>query len=308
MNLDNYISDLLYRYECVIVPNFGGFVTNEFSAKVNSFTHTFSPPYKKISFNSHLQNSDGLLANYIASSNKISYLEATHLIKEAVDIWRNKIKNEALNLNNIGNLSLNENGNYVFEPSKEVNYLTTSFGLSSFTSPAVKRIEYQEKVRTLETVVPAIASEEKEKRKTPVLLKYAAAITFAIFLAGIGNDYYNQRQEIATAKKSQTILDKKIQEATFVISNPLPEIVLNVAKESKNYHVIAGAFREPQNAEKKVNQLLDKGYNAKILGINKWNLTQVSFDSYATKEEAIKNLRIIKKTVAKDAWLLVKEL
>lgn len=308
MNLDNYISDLLYRYECVIVPNFGGFVTNEFSAKVNSFTHTFCPPYKKISFNSHLQNSDGLLANYIASSNKISYLEATQLIQETVDSWKNKIKNEALNLNNIGNLSLNENGNYVFEPSKDVNYLTSSFGLASFTSPTVKRIEYQEKVRTLETVVPVIASEEKEKRKTPVLLKYAAAITFAIFLAGIGNDYYNQRQEIATAEKSQSILDKKIQEATFVISNPLPEIVLNVAKESKNYHVVAGAFREPQNAEKKVKQLLDKGYNAKILGINKWNLTQVSFDSYATKEEAIKNLRIIKKTVAKDAWLLVKEL
>ena len=76
MTLAKYISDLLYRYECVIVANFGGFVTNEISAKVNHFTHTFYAPSKQITFNSHLQNNDGLLANYIASSKNTSYAEA----------------------------------------------------------------------------------------------------------------------------------------------------------------------------------------------------------------------------------------
>jgi hypothetical protein len=73
MSLTNYINDLLYRYDCVIVPDFGGFVTNAISARVNHFSHTFYPPTKQLTFNSHLTNNDGLLANYIASSENISF-------------------------------------------------------------------------------------------------------------------------------------------------------------------------------------------------------------------------------------------
>ena len=68
MIIANYISDLLYRYDCVIVPDFGGFVANRIGAQVNNFTHTFSPPTKQITFNGLLKHNDGLLANYIASS------------------------------------------------------------------------------------------------------------------------------------------------------------------------------------------------------------------------------------------------
>ena len=80
MTLANHINDLLYRYECVIVPGFGGFITNEISASVNHYTHTFHPPMKQISFNSNLQNNDGLLANYISSIENISFNEALNLI------------------------------------------------------------------------------------------------------------------------------------------------------------------------------------------------------------------------------------
>jgi len=80
MTLANYINDLLYRYDCVIVPDFGGFVTNAISAKVNQFSHTFYPPTKQITFNSHLKNNDGLLANYIASSENVSFEKAVEFI------------------------------------------------------------------------------------------------------------------------------------------------------------------------------------------------------------------------------------
>ena len=73
MIIAKYISDLLYRYDCVIVPDFGGFVANRIGAKVNNFTHTFSPPSKQLTFNSLLKHNDGLLANYIASSENISF-------------------------------------------------------------------------------------------------------------------------------------------------------------------------------------------------------------------------------------------
>lgn len=309
MTIANYISDLLYRYECVIVPNFGGFVTNEISAKVNHFTHTFYAPSKQLTFNSHLQNNDGLLANYIATSENISYSEAVSTIEKEVATWSISLMNEELELENIGSFHLNSDGKIIFEPTTVINYLTSSFGLSSYVSPAVKRIVYKEKVKQLETIVPILPSEDN-KRKTPIFIKYAAAAAIIFALGTVGWKEYQKFEYnnlVAQSNAQQQQVEKTIQEATFVISNPLPTITLNVVKETYNYHIIAGAFREPENAEKKLHQLLEKGFNAKILGINKWNLTQVSYESFNTINDAINMLNKIKKTDSKDAWLLVKE-
>jgi hypothetical protein len=306
MRLATYISDLLYRYECVIIPNFGGFVTNEISAKVNHFTHTFYAPSKQLTFNSHIQNNDGLLANYVATSENISYSKAIEFIENEVINWNLQLKNEEIELKNIGSLKLNEVGKLIFEPSSSVNYLTSSFGLESYVSPAVKRIAYQEKVKQLETIAPVLPTEEN-KRKTPAFIKYAAT---AAILFALGTVSWNQYQKmeynnlVAESKIQQQKVEKSIQEATFVINNPLPAITLNVSKETFNYHIIAGAFRDPHNAEKKLQELINKGYNAKILAINKWNLTPVAFESLNDENDAINKLNLIHRTESKDAWLL----
>ncbi len=309
MTLAKYISDLLYRYECVIVPNFGGFVTTEISAKVNHFTHTFYAPSKQITFNSHLQYNDGLLANYVAISEKTTYSKAVKYIEKEVESWKLLIDNEELELENIGSFNLNKDGKFIFEPSNSINYLTSSFGFSSFVSPAVKRFAYKEKVRQLETIAPILPTQEN-KRRTPAFIKYAAAAVIIFALGTVGWKEYQKFEYnnlVAKAEQQQKNVERSIQEATFVISNPLPTITLNVAKETNNYHIIAGAFREPGNAEKKLQQLLQKGYNARILGINKWNLTQVAFESLNSRADAINRLYAIKRTESKDAWLLVKE-
>lgn len=310
MILANYISDLLYRYECVIVPDFGGFITNETSAKVNHFTHTFYPPKKQISFNSHLKNNDGLLANYIASVEKIPFSDAVLQINKEVQNWNQLLSSESVEISKIGSLSLNNDKKIIFEPATAVNYLTSSFGLNSFSSAAIKRLEYKERVRQLETIAPVLPAEETTRRKTPLFLRYAATAAILFAVGSFGWNEYNKNQyqnQLLAEQQQQDDVEQKIQQATFVIDNPLPAITLNVAKEVKNYHIIAGAFREPQNADKKVKQLIKKGYDAQILGVNKWNLTQVSYGSFADKYDALKNLRVIKRTVASDAWLLVQE-
>lgn len=305
MTTANYISDLLYRYECVIVPNFGGFVTNEISAKVNHFTHTFYPPSNQLTFNSHLQNNDGLLANYVAAAKKISYSEAIEIIEKEVAEWKLLLQVEVLELENIGSFKLNKEHKLIFEPTNSLNYLTSSFGLGTYVSPAIKRVVYKEKIKQLETF-----STEEAKRKTPVFIKYAATAAILFALGTVGWNEYQKieyKNLVAEAEQQQKKVEKTIQEATFVIPNPLPAITLNITKQTFNYHIIAGAFRTPENADKKLQQLLEKGYNARILGINKWDLTQVAYESFTTEDEAINKMRIIHKTESEDAWLLVKE-
>ena len=309
MTLAKYISDLLYRYDCVIVPNFGGFIANKISAKVNHFTHTFYAPTKQLTFNAHLKNNDGLLINYIVKSQNIPYVEAVSFVESEVAKWQNTLNQEELEIENVGSLHKNENDVIIFDPVYSINYLTSSFGLDTYVSPAIKRIS-ENKKEVIPTPVIPIHRAEGHKEKTPAFIKYAAAAVIVFALGTVGWKQYQNftyNNLIAQSELQQQKVDKTIQEATFIINNPLPAITLNVAKKTQNYHIIAGAFREPANANKKLEQLLKKGYNAKILGINKWNLTQVAYASFDTKREAINKLNDIKRKDSKDAWLLIKE-
>lgn len=308
MRLATYISDLLYRYECVIVPEFGGFITNETGAKLNRFTHTFYPPTKQITFNSHLQNNDGLLANYIASVESITFSEALSIIKNEVDSWNVSLKNESIDLSNIGVISLDSEGKLIFEPSAIQNYLTSSFGLTTLNSAAVTRGVYTTKESEITPIIPLTS--QTTKRKTPAFLKYAASAAILFAVGSFAWNSYNVKQyneQILAEQEQQKAVEQEIQQATFEIENPLPTITLNVTKEVHNYHIVAGAFREVDNAEKKVNELIEKGFKAQILGVNKWGLTQVAFSSFNSRVEAIKSLRSIQKTISSDAWLLVQE-
>ena len=310
MKLSNYISDLLYRHECVIVPDFGGFVMNTKSAIISSYSKTFYPPHKQITYNGHLTNNDGLLANYIASVDKMPFEHAMNYIKFEVSQWKKELKITDLFLEKIGKFSLDENNAIIFEPQTDTNYLTSAYGLSSFVMPEIKREKYIKQVEELEEKVPILVSEKS--KETPNYLKYAAIFLIGLSVLGFGGNElyksYKNKQQVAVAKQQQKQLEDKIEKATFIVSEALPSITLNVTLDKKPYHVIGGAFRYPENAVRMVKALKERGFNARILGVNKWGLTQVSYESYDSRRDAINDLYRIQKTEDNNAWLLVQEL
>ena len=301
MTTPTYIHNLLYRYDCVIVPGFGGFITNAVSAKVNPFSNTFYPPTKQITFNAHLTNNDGLLANCIASSEGISFEQACKKIEGTVNTWNAALQDDALVIDKVGRLSLNKEQQITFDPEISSNYLMATFGMSPVSSPAIKRIAYKKQV---EQLAPIAA-----QTKTSSFIKYAAAVALIFSTGIVGWNVHQSNQLEAQYAEQQVAIEKKIQSATFVIENPLPTIQLNVAKDApKHFHIVAGAFEFRENAEKKLKQLKAKGFNAAIIGKNKWGLTQVSYSSHETRAEAYKKLAKIKYHVSEDAWLLIKKL
>jgi hypothetical protein len=311
MQLESYISDLLYRYECVTVPEFGAFLTQRVSATIHESTNAFYPPKKMLSFNEQIQKNDGILTHYIADVEKIPFEEASKKIEKRVKSLKSYLtEGETISFENIGDLSLNNEGKIIFEPSYHLNYLTDAFGLSQFVSPSVNREVYKEEVQEIEKVIPIAIT--PERRKSKGYLKYAAVAVIALTLGGfVASNYYvnniNTQNQIAQEEANQQ-LESKIQEATFVIENPLPAVTLNVKKQTGNYHIIAGAFRVEENSDKKVEQLKNQGFDARKIGMNKYGLHEVVYASYEDRLEALKALREIKRTNNTAAWLLVKEL
>ncbi|WP_411893918.1 SPOR domain-containing protein [Winogradskyella sp. A2] len=311
MQIETYISDLLYRYDCVTVPGFGAFLTNRVSAKVHESTHTFYPPKKVLSFNEQLQNNDGLLANYIAEVEKIPYNNALERVSKQVrSIKSYLIEGETIQFDNIGELILNSEGKIVFDPSSHINYLTDAFGLSHFTTDSVVREVHKEKVKELEATTPIAIT--PEKRSNSNWLKYAAVAVLVLGLGGyFGYNYYNnsiENHNQLAQQEANAQLDAKVQEATFVISNPLPAATLSLEKQSGNYHIVAGAFRIESNSDKKVKQLKARGYKARKIGANRYGLHEVVYASFETRTEAQRALYKIRREHNRDAWLLIKKL
>ena len=70
------------------------------------------------------------------------------------------------------------------------------------------------------------------------------------------------------------------------------------------HHIVAGAYRIRENADKRVRQLISKGYPARYLGENSFGLHQVVFASYSDPAEALTALKQIRTEESRDAWLL----
>lgn len=309
MTISTYISDLLYRYECVILPGFGAFLTQNLPACIDEKTNTFFPPSKVIAFNRQLQTNDGLLANYVASVQKCSYEVALHQLRHFSAETLEKIqKEEVISFKNIGEFSKTAEGTILFKPFSGQNFDTAAFGLSSFISHTIER---EANKASKKPFIKTVALHPETSKKKLPYFKYAAVATIALLASGfIGLNIYENRidqQNLTERQKATDLIENRIQEATFIIKNPLPAINLNVSRHSGNYHIVAGAFREEDNAKKLMEELRTRGYSPRKL-TSRHGLHQIFYQSFGNRKDALETLNKIRASENKNAWLLVQEL
>ena len=289
MKISNHIFNLLQEHDCVIVPNFGAFVARNISAKISSDGSKIFPPNKEITFNKSLVNNDGLLINRISSSENISYEVADDKLNKWVIKSHKKLKKQGyFEIKNIGSISLKKD-KYIFIPSQNSIFLKSSYGLNSIDSPQIERTG---------------------NRIGNSYLKYAAILIVFFALTGIfTKSYFDSVNEFNQASYAQANLEieKKIQKATFNINSTLPVVKLPIKKQYGNFHIIAGSFMLEENSLKMIAELKSKGFmEARKVGVNKFGLLQVAYNSYDTVEEARLALAEIRYAQDINAWLLIK--
>ncbi len=155
--ITNYLIELLKDNECVIVPEFGAFISKRHSATIDYANHRFMPPYKELVFNNKLTNNDDLLVNFISKKENISNEEASAKIQKFVNQCAAILDvNFELDLEGLGKLR-NFGGDYVFETKDDVNLLGDSFGLTNFNFQPIFRTE------TYQVIKEKIVVEQKQK-------------------------------------------------------------------------------------------------------------------------------------------------
>lgn len=169
MQLAEYIEQLLQKHNCVIVPEFGGFIANYKSAVIDEARERIMPPSKRVLFNPNLVNNDGLLGNAVAKAKGISYPGAMDFIAKHVSLWQDELEEgKRIEIGEIGFL-FKQNGQVSFEQSREVNLLLNAYGLSgiSFVNFARKKAEkvIEEPKVTIPKEAPVVKLPKEEKKE-----------------------------------------------------------------------------------------------------------------------------------------------
>lgn len=126
-----HIEALLYLHDCVIVPGLGGFICNYSGATINEKTGMITPPAKRVVFNKHLKQNDGLLIDWIARKEQIDYEKAQRrlaLFCEEVKVRLNQ--KQKVDFGKIGSFSVDRRFNILFESSNH-NFLPDVIGMEA---------------------------------------------------------------------------------------------------------------------------------------------------------------------------------
>lgn len=334
--LEKHIPELLYNLECVIIPDFGGFVTRTETAAFDEQNMTFRPPFRSISFNKNLIISDGSLINHVMNAEKITYEQASTTIKYAVAKWNSTLNEKnRLELNGIGVFSLFKDQTIQFEPKLDVNFLIESYGLFPITARPVN----SDKSEGIIDLYPKEKIEENNNRKK--YLKIAAAIalpliaistfgilnhqkTGSVFSATLGFDSHNATYSsanystnkfdfIPTTNNPLSIDNNGVSslpitnDKTIYFSSIKNSVSTSVFSINDQYQIVIGCFAVESNAEKLIKSIKKKGKTAFFAGINKKGLHVVSAGSSGDHDSAISLLKEIQ-SIHPGAWILNKEI
>lgn len=327
MDISSYISELLFEHDCVVIPNFGGFICNYRSADIHPVQNTISPPTKAVSFNRNLQSNDGLLVSHIAKMQGLSYDSALNSINSWVVASQNLLKrNEELVLSKIGRFTTDVEGNLQFFPAGDVNYLRTAYGLRTITVIPVTRerqIEFTEKF-VAETKVHSSPKRVWSIAASVLLIISLVALAELMWMgaeikplnlneAGIFGFLTSPAKpelkpipvesEVIPVVEAPAAVTETSNSA--VVAEGVSEANTTNTTNAPTYYIIIGAFKQDKNIEAAREQLQQKYPDSVILVEKGTRLTRLGYSVGHDLNAAQQQL-----TAAKDSqpdyWLMTK--
>lgn len=320
MQLDKYIFDLLFYHDCVIVPNFGAFISNYEPARIDNSRRIILPPSKKIAFNPSLTDNDALLIHHISKTENLSYADISQELTKTINEWNSElVKGEKIVLRNIGVLAYNSDKKIIFNRLNIKNYLLDSFGLSEVNIKTIRR--------------QAIATERQYKKTSAVKetrnkLYYTIPLSVTFFLAlwaflfinspvsqfdKSGLNFLFNKTKVSDIDSEEIRLEDKIirpeapveetDESDYSSTMETPVDKVEEEFEGEYYYIIGGAFKHSENASSYQQGLLIKNYSSEVVLSNK-ELFLVTYSKFRSKTNALNFLKGIKENENSQVWIL----
>ncbi|MCU4174463.1 SPOR domain-containing protein [Carboxylicivirga sp. N1Y90] len=304
--IDQHIYQLLFTHECVIIPQFGAFVATPTSAKIDNEKNIFIPPSKEIGFNRSLIHNDGLLISTFAQENMLSYGHS----KINIENYTANLKDELdagkeVNIEGIGRLKADANGNLQFTASNSDNFCTDSFGLGSFHfAPDIQ-------------LKPSNESLQVRRLLKPLTQKHiAATVALLVGLFVISPDVNNE-YDANTMNTASTIdfssSSNNSNQVTYVSEAATFKVEDTAANENTNttsfnedqFYIIAGSFKNEQQAQRFLKQIHNIGEEQAFVLHSPNNRFRIALNGFSEKDVAVKSmLNYRKQKDFKTVWVM----
>ena len=338
IELERHIEILLLDNDCVIVPEFGGFMAQHTNARYSEVDNTFLPPIRTIGFNPQLKINDSLLAQSYVEAYDISYPEALRRIEQEVEEIRQILSTEGIfELRDIGTLRLNAAGNYEFEPC-EAGLLTPSlYGLSSFEFETLESIQAKQIAEAAKEQTAKIIDINENSNSTlfvdindenndsytirksvirNIAVACIALLTFLLIPSHLGNGtksalstskidtgllYRIMPKDITTGNAEIEAATKKVLQKNEEKETVVAETNIPVAKEY--YTIVLASKVSLNNAQQYTEKLKKNGYNEAEVYSGRGN-TKVIYGNYSNKTDAQNALNKLNKNKEfADGWV-----
>ena len=265
------IIDLLSRRECVIVPEFGGFVVNDCAAKV--VDGKFFPPRKELVFNSKLVHNDGDLATALSKAKGCTFEEANRMISDVVASVRKALKEDGLYVAPDFGVFTAKSGRIVFQQKNFKIAGGDFFGLNEFYFPVLAKSHRKKSTASSLTVSTPVKS-----------LAVGAAAAIALLFVGqpVTDAPQPDMASILPMRVSQVSLEKELTVKENELNQMRSE--LDAYREAVDgYYLIVADFPDEESAASYLHKAKDKSLT--LIGID--HRFYVSAFSAKSKEEVL---------------------
>lgn len=322
--LERHIEILLLSNDCVIVPGLGGFMAHHVDARYDENDGTFLPPLRTLGFNPRLTMNDSLLVQSYIEAYDISYPEALRRIEaEVAEIRQHLESKREYELNDIGILRLNQEGNLEFEPCEAGILTPFLYGLSTFEmTPLV--VEAKATTETAQDKNTTKVPEESAITIKMSWLRNAVAVAAAIvafFMIGTpisNNSTMEMQQSAFIAIPQHSIISQQqttddTQETQAIEKEKAKDSIstntINSTEETSSkptYCIVLASQVTKKNAEIFIEKLSKEGYSEVRLVTSKSNMLRIVYGNYASETEAANSLRSLrnKSDYFEQSWVM----
>jgi hypothetical protein len=328
LEITAHIEKLLLVHDCVIIPDFGGFVLQLHPSVYVGEEHLFCPPYKEIVFNPVLKHNDGLLSESYMQMYGMDFDEASKTLKKDVEKLKTTLSdNGKISLGAIGVLDKSMENTIVFHPdSSENRFNCEIYGLSMFNfSPISKPVPA--KRNTTLTYTPAQVIYLPINKLLVYVAGMVAAIIFLFLLLttpikDVNSDIYTasfmpsemvkQLAPVKTLEMTSLIVEKNDMKTindtlseTEVEALTIDNKIIVEAPTYGMYYIIIGSFETERQARAFIDVINPLIYS-NIGIVQKNNRIRVYVDKYENRDLAMNYIfRLREDKRFKDAWLFV---
>ena len=316
IQLEKHIEILLLENDCVIVPDFGGFMAHHLSARYEESEGIFLPPLRTLGFNPQLRLNDSLLAQSYVETYDISYPEALRRIAAEVEELKQLLAEKGqYEFNDLGTISLTADGRYEFTPC-EAGILTPSlYGLSSFEMNKLGQSKAVDGESVAETI-------PMNRRKDGIFIKYStirnvaaaciAALVIALFPTQSNDSKFSVANSQFNTELLKRIMPKDIttgtpeQIATAVEEKSTEKQVEKEAmKIGPSYTIVLACQVGKKNAADFVERLHQKGFEEARVVENGKDV-RVVYGNFSTETEAYNALRPLRQKTSDfaEGWVM----